>query len=268
MHQLKIASTDAEIIGTGNPLLVLHGGPGLDSSYLVPWLRPLSRKRSLVFYDQIGCGRDTTPLERVSAQAVIEQAEEFVHSIAAVSQPGILAHSWGAYLVYELLRRGTANDLGFLILVSPVGLTRGRFDASGDRLLARIPASVIAALEQLSPGHDSGAAMMRALSPYYQAHPRQPAHLTFQYYSQAVYDRVLATVGDYDCRDIAHRLPKYTLILYGDSDIVVPSDTAEINSQASVHVLSDSGHLSFAEQPSQFTETVERFLTLAESTTK
>src|SRR5262249_32572516 len=39
------------------PLVTLHGGLGLDHSYLRPWLDELAVARQVVYYDQRGNGR-------------------------------------------------------------------------------------------------------------------------------------------------------------------------------------------------------------------
>ena len=46
-----------KVMGTGLPLIVLHGGPGLDHSYLLPGLEVLAENRQLIFYDQRATGR-------------------------------------------------------------------------------------------------------------------------------------------------------------------------------------------------------------------
>jgi len=46
----------------GIPLLVLHGGPGAGHDYLQP-LEGLATGRSVVFYDQLGCGRSDQPVD-------------------------------------------------------------------------------------------------------------------------------------------------------------------------------------------------------------
>lgn len=37
------------------PIIILHGGPGIPHNYLLN-LRALSKHRTIVFYDQLGCG--------------------------------------------------------------------------------------------------------------------------------------------------------------------------------------------------------------------
>jgi pimeloyl-ACP methyl ester carboxylesterase len=44
-------------VGQGVPMIVLHGGPDFDLSYLLPELDGLSDKFHLIYYDQRGRGR-------------------------------------------------------------------------------------------------------------------------------------------------------------------------------------------------------------------
>ena len=43
MKEIFIAGTRAWHVGQGDPLLVVHGGPGLDHEYLAKWLELLRR---------------------------------------------------------------------------------------------------------------------------------------------------------------------------------------------------------------------------------
>jgi proline iminopeptidase len=38
-------------------LIILHGGPGFNHTYLRPWLDPVSESAQLIYVDQRGCGR-------------------------------------------------------------------------------------------------------------------------------------------------------------------------------------------------------------------
>jgi proline iminopeptidase len=54
MPHAQINSTEIfyRIVGTGWPCFVLHGGLGLDHTYLHPWLNPLGDQLQLIYYDQ------------------------------------------------------------------------------------------------------------------------------------------------------------------------------------------------------------------------
>src|SRR5436190_19256476 len=42
------------ILGRGEPLLIVHGGPGASHDYLLPYLLPLARRHKLLFIDERG----------------------------------------------------------------------------------------------------------------------------------------------------------------------------------------------------------------------
>ena len=48
-------------MGSGAPLLILHGGPGLDHSYFLPQFAELARDHKLIFIDQRANGRTEAP---------------------------------------------------------------------------------------------------------------------------------------------------------------------------------------------------------------
>jgi proline iminopeptidase len=84
--------------GSGTPLLVLHGGPGIPSPYLSR-LSALADERPVVFYDQLGCGKSEKPTDKS-----LWATERFVQELATVreklglTQIHLLGHSWGTML--------------------------------------------------------------------------------------------------------------------------------------------------------------------------
>jgi len=46
-------------VGQGDPILVIHGGPGLGSAYMENHLAPLAEYHQLIFYDQRNSGRSS-----------------------------------------------------------------------------------------------------------------------------------------------------------------------------------------------------------------
>src|SRR5262245_33197654 len=47
--------------GSGSPVIIIHGGPGMDHNSLAADLEPLTRRHKLVYYDQRGGGLSTLP---------------------------------------------------------------------------------------------------------------------------------------------------------------------------------------------------------------
>ncbi len=60
-HEVRVpvgsASLYAREIGRGQPIVVLHGGPDFDHTYLLPDMDRLADAYRLVYYDQRGRGR-------------------------------------------------------------------------------------------------------------------------------------------------------------------------------------------------------------------
>jgi proline iminopeptidase len=96
-----------EIFGSKDsvPLIVVHGGPGLDYEYLKP-LKELSDDYRVVFYDQRGTGLSPRVDKRF---LTIEQNLEDLHSIVQHFSGGkkvkLIGHSWGATLVVGYLSK-------------------------------------------------------------------------------------------------------------------------------------------------------------------
>src|SRR5690242_17692737 len=46
-----------EMLGRGEPLMIVHGGPGASHDYFLPYLLPLARHNKVIFIDERGSGR-------------------------------------------------------------------------------------------------------------------------------------------------------------------------------------------------------------------
>lgn len=137
-----------QIVGTGDaiPLLVLHGGPGVPHDYLEP-LAALADERSVVFYDQLGCGKSERP-EDVS----LWELERFVEELSLVRQAlgleavHLLGHSWGTILATEYALTWPVG-LVSLILASP-SMSHARMVEDVMRLCTDFPQEIQAAIER------------------------------------------------------------------------------------------------------------------------
>ncbi len=85
--------------GKGPPLVVLHGGPGADHTYFLPWLLPLARTHRLIFIDERGSGRSER-LQDASKYTVEGNVEdiEAVRVALGLGKISLLGHSCGGVL--------------------------------------------------------------------------------------------------------------------------------------------------------------------------
>lgn len=85
-------------MGEGHPLLLLHGGPGLDHTQFRPWLDPLAERFRLIYVDLRSQGRsdladpETWTIERMAADIEELAGAMYLDSYA------VLGHSFGSFV--------------------------------------------------------------------------------------------------------------------------------------------------------------------------
>lgn len=108
-----------KIIGTGEPILVLHGGPGLFSDYLISSFKELSEKHQFIFYDQRGSGKTDFPKDTTSiAIANFVDDIEAIRKHFKIEKITLAGHSWGGLLALFYAKKYSDN-LDKLILIAP-----------------------------------------------------------------------------------------------------------------------------------------------------
>src|SRR5690348_13185350 len=98
IKKLNGASMFLSVQGSGEPILVLHGGPGLNHSYFIPFLKKLEGSHRVIYYDQRACGQSSTPSgDSITLTFLVEDIEA-IRKEFKIAKLNILAHSWGAVL--------------------------------------------------------------------------------------------------------------------------------------------------------------------------
>lgn len=107
------------------PLVVLHGGPSLPSNYLYPVAQQFAKSRSIIFYDQLGCGRSsrTDDICMYSIDNAVQDLAELVHSLH-LEKFHLLGHSFGGIVAYEYakahaLHQGNGRCLSLTLISTP-----------------------------------------------------------------------------------------------------------------------------------------------------
>src|SRR4051812_19346031 len=87
-----------EDVGEGFPLVVLHGGPGLDHTMFRPWLDPLGDEFRLLYVDERGQGRsERTDPETLTLDAFARDVDLLVAALG-LERFALLGHSFGAII--------------------------------------------------------------------------------------------------------------------------------------------------------------------------
>lgn len=94
------------------PLVVLHGGPSWDHSYLLPGLVPVAAHREVIVYDMRGCGRSSRdlPIGAYQPQAIVDDTRGLIEKLG--------------YDEVDLLGFSTGGQVAQLFVEAHPGLVR------------------------------------------------------------------------------------------------------------------------------------------------
>lgn len=260
----------------GVPLLVLHGGPGLDHLEFADYLDPLAdRGIRLILVDQRACGRSERP---PSSSWTLERYAQDVIMLARamrLDRYAVLGHSFGAFVA---LQHAVDYPGAAAATVISGGLPSERFlERIDEALRAFEPIELrdqVAASWAREPHVSTAeefAQLMRDQYPFHFADPLDPRIEDYvERTADAVYApevlRHFATAG-YGAIEVEDRLATVSspvLVLAGRHDRTCVVEGAEAIAagvdDAQLLVFEASGHMTFVEEPEAFIEAVSRFL--------
>jgi proline iminopeptidase len=278
-----------EALGRGEPLLIVHGGPGASHDYFLPYLLPLARTNRVIFIDERGSGK-SGKLEDPKGYTVENMVEdvEAVRDHLGLGKISLLGHSFGGVLAQAYAFKYQAN-LSHLILGSTFHSTKALNDVfvqmkahMTPELRARIDKMEKAGLFGHGKPYEHGrytadymeAAWGEGYFPYvYQKHPDptydpvSPGGTSWDLYREMwgshgefVVDGNLTSV-EYADRLATITVP--TLITVGDHDQVPPSIAEAMHAKipgSKLVILPESGHMTFVDQPGLYVKTVADFV--------
>ena len=276
--------------GKGPPLVVLHGGPGADHTYFLPWLLPLARTHRLIFIDERGSGRSER-LQDPSQYTVEGDVEdiEAVRVALGLGKISLLGHSCGGVLAQAYALK-YQEHLSHLILNSTFASTR-EMNAVLAREKAQMPADKLARLNELEAAGLFGKGAIWEHGRYpaeYETLAWGDGYFRFLYgarpdpaydpatgnaptnwdlyremwgsHGEFVIDGNLKSVEYVDRLQTIH-VP--TLIVVGDHDECDPSLSKEMHEKiagSKLAILPNAGHMNFVDQPEMWQKTVQGFL--------
>ena len=104
-------------MGRGLPILVLHGGLGVDHTLYRATFGPLEDGCRLTYIDHRGNGRSGRPaLETITIEQLADDAAAALEALG-IDRPVVLGHSFGGFVAQELALRH-AEAVGGLVLLS------------------------------------------------------------------------------------------------------------------------------------------------------
>ncbi len=264
------------------PLFVLHGGPGMAHDY-VSNLDALAdiTGRTVVHYDQIGCGRSShhpdAPAERWVPQLFVDEFHNLREALG-FDEYHVLGQSWGGMLGAEIAVRRPAGLEGLMICNSPASMQLWLDGAA--RLRAELPAENREALDR----HEADGTLdhpdyVEATRVFYERHvcritpmPQDFVDSEAQMLADpTVYHtmngpnefHVVGTGRDWTIIDRLPQVAVPTLVVAGEFDEATPETWAPFVEKipgARSHVFAGASHCTHLEMPDVFRGVIADFL--------
>ncbi len=275
------ASLYAREIGSGPPILVLHGGPDFDCRYLLPDFDRLADGYRLLYYDQRGRGRsaDGVRPEDVSLASDVADLDR-VREHFRLDAATVLGHSWGAVLALEYAIRHPER-VSRLILMNPAPVSAADFQLFRKERAARLGKD----LERLNAIRATAAFQAGdpdAVAAYYRIHFKPAlARAADLERLMAVFAPTFTAEGVLKARAVEDRLMKDTwltesydllprlaalkmpaLVIGGDHDFIPAAAVEHIAHalpNARLVTLTQCGHFPYLECPEKLRPAIDAF---------
>ena len=249
--------------GQGDPIFVLHGGPGMEFDYFLPFLDGLEAHARLIYIDQPGHGLSERqpPTEGYTMEGAIA-AIEGLREALGLQTITLLGHSYGGFLS-QLYATRFPDRVARLILVDTAPSWEWALEANANINRFGTP-------EQRNPPRGlSDDERLRIVFPLYFS-PQD------RVLSEAFMDRVILSPGPwrqltrtaqflfFDMRRELAQVSAPTLVLVGEDDIITTPNQAQVLADvlpdARFHVFPETGHNPFVEETEVFIRIVADFL--------
>jgi len=275
MMPIRDVSLFVKVMGHGYPLLLMHGGPGLDYTTLSGF-EPLADRFTLIFYDHRGNGRSTGSVESMTWENLTADADALRETLG-FDRWAVLGHSFGGMVALEYALR-YPERLSHLLLM----------DTCGDARWAQQNAPEILAKRGYS------AATVKAARRFYNGDltPREVARIVMRFLGAYFYhfglddlpQAVLATFRmkrrpeahvfgfkylqtGWSVMDRLHEIDIPTLVLAGRYDFLFPPEHQAILAdrlpRAQLEIIERAGHNPQDERNAEVCAAVKRFMATA-----
>ncbi|MEM7738467.1 MAG: alpha/beta fold hydrolase [Deinococcota bacterium] len=252
-----------DVTGVGTPMLMMHGGLGLDHAYFRPTLDDWGEFAELHFYDHRGNGRSAAPSnwDDVTLDTYVEDAEALRQALG-LDTFILYGHSYGGFIAQEYALR-YQDHLAGLILASTspnVGYA--------PNFPAWAPETGLDAINRIFSGpmesDEEWAETWAAALPVYWKNldPSLAADIHSRTnYKAAAWNRAAMLLADYNTSGRLEQVNVPTLLLSGREDFVT-GPTAHMDMHAelpnsSLVFFEDSGHFPFITEKDYYKTVVE-----------
>lgn len=231
--------------GSGEPALVLHGGPGL-SDYTEPLAAELETRFASIRYHQRGVEPSTSE-GPFTVEAHVGDAIAVLDELG-IGAAWIVGHSWGAHLAMHIAVAHPERTLG-LVSINAVG-------GVPDGGLAQFESELARRYERRRGRPLAEDATLEEYWADYFARPDDPPPMPPMRLNPHVYEQTFASIHEHFGRGTLERGLRWldcpALFVHGRADPIpweASAATAELVDAARLEILDDCGHFPWLERP-------------------
>ncbi|HYW01877.1 MAG TPA: proline iminopeptidase-family hydrolase [Candidatus Acidoferrum sp.] len=258
-------------------VLCLHGGPGMTHDYLLPIADLAQYGYSVVFYDQLGCGRSQLPADKslFVMERYVEELEE-LRRILKLGRVNLLGSSCGGQLALAYALKYQKN-LKSLTTVGALHNVLMTFEEM-QRMKKALPSNVYRTMEKYErAGEYDNPEYLKCVEIFYRKHvcrlAEWPEKLKYsiEHLSKPVYETmngpneftIIGNIRYWNVTDQLHLIKIPTLVTCGKYDEVSPKVAKDIHRHikgSKLVIFPKSSHLAFWEERERFVSVLKNFL--------
>ncbi|WP_241657782.1 alpha/beta fold hydrolase [Anaerobacillus alkaliphilus] len=266
--QVKGRRIFINIVGEGEVIIFLHGGPGSNHKFFLPHVLPLSENFKLVLYDQSGCGKSDHLVNNDYSMEDEVETLEMLRQKLKLDKLNLFGESWGTILA--LLYATTHPDkVNKLFLTAAIGISSNGYKQFPKELLKRMTIldkiKLFIVDKKMKKGKASMKEMLKVIDPYYvyscdnlQKKDQTPIN-------SVVNNRIGTDISNnYDLIPKVHALSNIPIIVaQGSDDIIKPTKIKELLLDYIPHArlveIENSGHWTVVEKSSELNRIATEF---------
>ena len=263
------------VYGKGKPMLIINGGPGMNSDGFVNLAKQLSKDCQTIVYDQRGIGKSTltkTDSSTITMKLMIEDLE-ILRKHLKIKKWIILGHSFGGMLA-SYYASYYPNNIESIILSSSGGIDLGLLSGNGIGINSKLSQIEQDSLNywttKISEGDTSYNARLRrgtSLAPAY-VYDRKNISIIAQRLTQG--NTLINTLVwqdmqkiKFDCSSKLATFEKPVLIIQGKQDIIKEEIALKAHSvlkNSNIVLLDNCVHYGWLDRPDEYFAQIEKFI--------
>ena len=276
----------ARAVGQGAPMIVLHGGPDFDHSYLLPEFDRFADTWRLIYYDQRGRGRSADGVQPSDVTLDSDLADiDTVRQHFKLARPILLGHSWGTVLALEYALRHP-DRVSQLVLMNPAPVSTTQVALLRKYYAQKLGSVDMDAQRAMTTGATYQAGEPDAVAARYRIHFKHALTRPADYEklmtrmkaafiaqgkdgilkARAVEDELMRDTwqrADYDLLPKLRNVRVPTLVITGADDfipVVIAEEVARAIPSARLVTVPTCGHFSYMECPNDVRTVLNGFL--------